>query len=312
MKHLPVALAVVVALVLGAGITALAVDDGPVAFRVGGEAVSQRSVDDELSALAANEALQQLVAQGGSQQLSRGEGSIIADASAGWLRLRIIEEGAAHEVARRDLHETAADRGSGRFLAEQVFGTEMLAVAPAWLRRGIVERWTKVATLQRALLASPSAALTDAARASCASGRYVSHILVASQEQAEAIAEQLAAGDDFARLAESNSTDTGSAGQGGQLGCIDDQEFVEPFATVVASQPVGVVSAPVQTEFGWHLILVGDQPTRAEYENAALEEIVGMVAGERVEIDPRYGRWDRRNVEVVPPYAPAPGSTQGP
>ena len=110
-----------------------------------------------------------------------------------------------------------------------------------------------------------------------------SHILVATQEEADAIKAELAAGADFAEIAKAKSTDTGSGANGGDLGWFGLGMMVKPFEDAVVGAKVGEVTGPVQTDFGFHLILVketrvAEKPTldqlreelAAEIENAAI------------------------------------------
>lgn len=308
---LAAALAVVVALV--AGVAVLASGSGPAAFRVGGHETSQRDVDDELRALAENKVLANVYAQARAQARAQGQdiapiglydGSVTASTSSGWVGLRIGQEVARQEVARQGLHVTSTDRKLAKqFASESLSGAQAFAAMPSWFRDRVVQAWTPVAVLDRRLLAHPTAALLAAAGAQCPSGRYVSHILVATQDQADAIEAQLVAGADFAQLAQAKSTDA-SGSNGGQLGCLDDSTFVEPFATVAKTQAIGVPSAPVQTQYGFHVILVTDQPPVLNVERAAIAEILGHARGKTVQVDARYGRWDKKNGQVLPPAVP--------
>lgn len=67
---------------------------------------------------------------------------------------------------------------------------------------------------------------------------------------------RLRAGEDFANLARANSQDTLSAARGGDLGWISPGETVPAFEEAVNSLSPGEISAPVKTEYGWHLIQV--------------------------------------------------------
>ena len=67
---------------------------------------------------------------------------------------------------------------------------------------------------------------------------------------------RLRAGADFATLARANSQDTLSAARGGELGWISPGETVPAFEDAFNRLSVGEISAPVKTEFGWHLIQV--------------------------------------------------------
>ena len=97
--------------------------------------------------------------------------------------------------------------------------------------------------------------------------RLASHILVrvaddadaATQAAAKARAEAIAAraqaeGADFAALARTESDDEGSKGQGGDLGWIERNTMGEAFDAALYALEPGQVSAPVLTDFGWHVL----------------------------------------------------------
>jgi peptidyl-prolyl cis-trans isomerase C len=81
------------------------------------------------------------------------------------------------------------------------------------------------------------------------------HILVKTQAEAQAIIDQLNKGADFATLATKDSIDPG-AKNGGELGWFSQDEMVPAFANAAfALQPGQYTKTPVQTQFGWHVIL---------------------------------------------------------
>ena len=82
------------------------------------------------------------------------------------------------------------------------------------------------------------------------------HILVATEEEAQSILQELEGGADFATLAQERSADPGSGAQGGDLGCFTQDRMVAPFAEAAFGAPVDEVVGPVQTQFGYHLIKV--------------------------------------------------------
>ncbi|WP_199260622.1 peptidylprolyl isomerase [Paracoccus binzhouensis] len=84
------------------------------------------------------------------------------------------------------------------------------------------------------------------------------HILVKTKEEAEAIAKQIAEGGDFGKLAEEKSTDNSGPNKG-DLGWFQPEQMVAPFAEAVKALKKGEVSAPVETQFGWHVIKLIDQ-----------------------------------------------------
>lgn len=84
------------------------------------------------------------------------------------------------------------------------------------------------------------------------------HILVETQSEAIALIAELQGGADFAALAKEHSTGP-SAPSGGDLGWFTAQAMVKPFSDAVATLADGAyTTTPVQTSFGWHVILRED------------------------------------------------------
>ena len=100
---------------------------------------------------------------------------------------------------------------------------------------------------------------------------HARHILVRVDEKAsaedqakakakiEAVAARLKAGEDFAAVAKDVSEDPGSAVQGGDLGWFQHGQMVPEFDKAAFALKTGEVSAPVKTQFGWHLILLEER-----------------------------------------------------
>jgi parvulin-like peptidyl-prolyl isomerase len=149
------------------------------------------------------------------------------------------------------------------------------------------------------------------------------HILVDDKKLAQRLASQLQGAPDgrvealFERLARELSTD-GSAEQGGDLGYAPAGQYVPPFEEAVQTLPVGTVSDPVKTEFGFHVIQVYDRRTRPFEE--AREEIALQLSGaaqeqawERfireayedadVRVNPRFGELDIASGQILDPGA---------
>lgn len=93
-----------------------------------------------------------------------------------------------------------------------------------------------------------------------------SHILVEKEADAKAIKKQLDEGGDFAKIAKSKSTDTGSATKGGDLGYFTKGKMVEEFETYAFKDGVeGKVSDPIKTQFGYHIIKVTDRKEKKDF-----------------------------------------------
>lgn len=84
-----------------------------------------------------------------------------------------------------------------------------------------------------------------------------SHILVETEDEAQTIVDDLAAGADFAETAREKSTGPSGPG-GGELGWFGTGRMVPDFEAAVIALEVGQVSQPVQTQFGWHVIKLND------------------------------------------------------
>jgi peptidyl-prolyl cis-trans isomerase C len=83
------------------------------------------------------------------------------------------------------------------------------------------------------------------------------HILLESEEDALSVKAEIEGGADFATVAENRSTGP-SGPNGGALGWFGAGMMVPEFETAVASLEPGQVSDPVQTQFGWHVILLNE------------------------------------------------------
>lgn len=85
-----------------------------------------------------------------------------------------------------------------------------------------------------------------------------SHLLVKTEEEALKLKEEIAAGKEFAKAAQEVSL-CPSGQNGGDLGYFTKGQMVKEFEDACFSMEVGEVSAPIKTQFGYHLIYLTDK-----------------------------------------------------
>jgi peptidyl-prolyl cis-trans isomerase C len=118
---------------------------------------------------------------------------------------------------------------------------------------------------------------------------HARHILLEDEAGARAVIDELGKGADFAELAKSRSKDPSAQQNGGDLGYFTMEAMVPEFAEAAFAMQNGDVSKePVQSQFGWHVILVEDRRTRepsfaekeAELRDELAREIVTALLDE--------------------------------
>ena len=343
-RHLLRLLAAVTVLTLLLG--ACGVFGSASAASVNGRDIGETDLQDELSAIRDNAQYRQALESGfGGSLLGQSEGTFNAVFAARVLTLQIYYELAGQYLTDKHIDITRDMLDAARQDAvAQAGGQEVFQRFPERYRDLIVRRRAVVVALDEELgrdFRRPGAVEqyfqqhADQFEQLCAS-----HILVGSKEKAAELRSRIEAGADFAELARQESTDTASAQQGGDLGCRTAGTFVPEFEDAAAKVPVGQVSPPVQTAFGWHLILVRErrQPSLDEVrsdveqrlatlaQDAFNQWLADAAADADIDVNPRYGTWSSRSVEgsegselfeVVPPEGPSttvarlPGAPQG-
>lgn len=83
---------------------------------------------------------------------------------------------------------------------------------------------------------------------------YIERTKEEAAELAAQLHQQLLGGADFAKLAEENSDDPGSAADGGSLGVFERTQMVKEFSNAAFALDVGGVSGVVESPFGFHII----------------------------------------------------------
>ena len=125
--------------------------------------------------------------------------------------------------------------------------------------------------------------------------------------KANAIEKRLAAGEDFAKVAKEESDDVGSGANGGDLGSFRHGQMVPEFEKVAFVQPVGKVSEPIKTQFGYHIIKV------QKHDSKPYEEVKNEL-GPEIAKQNADALKSKANVQVDDTYfgvAQQPGAPQG-
>ena len=150
-----------------------------------------------------------------------------------------------------------------------------------------------------------------------AAGRVASHILVEAEAEANSIRAEVTP-ENFAQLAEENSTDTGSAKQGGSLGPIQKGQLVPEFEKVAFALEDGEISQPVKTQFGWHIITVDVTPASTTSFADAKDQIVSTQLDQKRQAE--FTKWSEgvvkdwtdRTVYADPDLRPATTEAEQP
>ena len=169
--------------------------------------------------------------------------------------------------------------------------------------------------------------------------RRVRHILfqvadpkddAAAKAKAEAALKRAQSGEDFGKLAQELSQDTGSAKNGGDLGWAERSRYVGPFADAAFSMKEGEIKGPIKTQFGYHILkLDGIQPVavktfeqsksdlEAEYRRSEAEKLfndaqdsLADAALQNADIDV-VARKAGLEVHVLPSFSRAGGGDLG-
>ncbi|MHA6347260.1 peptidylprolyl isomerase [Roseivivax sp. CAU 1761] len=131
------------------------------------------------------------------------------------------------------------------------------------------------------------------------------HILVETEEEAQAIKEELEGGADFAELAAEKSTGP-SGPNGGALGWFGAGQMVAPFQEAVAALEPGAISDPVETQFGWHVIKLNEtREAQAPELEAVRDQLTQQLQQQGIEgrIQEMVGAAEIEKTEGIAPEA---------
>ena len=265
--------------------------------------IARSTLDDEVATWVANtEYVKQSAAQG--QAITDASGKVLPAFVRNRLQTLIADVIVNREFDARGLSVSPAVVANYR---QQVASDPVLQAFPKPFVESLIERAARNQAVVNALTPEPSENEIKAAydqQYGCPSGRDVSHILVKTLPEANAVEAKLASGTDFATLARSTSTDTGSASQGGELGCLRPGVYVPEFEHGAQQAVFGKPTAPIKSQFGYHVILV--KPASAPSLDSVRAQIVAAlkqnstaartaiskeIASASITVDPTVGTW---------------------
>jgi parvulin-like peptidyl-prolyl isomerase len=336
----------VVALVVSVVLGACGDSVRPVAATVNSRDITQAQLDLELDAIAGNAQYLNSIEQSGVKVKGDGDNTLTNDFVGKVLTRQIFLDLVTAELERLKLKLTDAELEDAKAgVLEGVGGDAVFAKFPKAYQDLLVRRSAEVTKLQAQLSgvtaddATIKAFYEDPANQSLFIQTCVSHILFAAvgaggapdeaataaqsdklNADATAAKARIDGGADFATVARELSTDTSNKDKGGDLGCGPPGQFVPEFETAMDALKDNEVSAPVQTQFGWHLIKVTGRPpqTLAEAHDTIVQRLQAdaqdgfgkfvedAIAKAKITVNPRYGRFskDGQSPGIVPPGAP--------
>jgi peptidyl-prolyl cis-trans isomerase C len=165
------------------------------------------------------------------------------------LRTSVREELNTRELLAREAKKKGLDKSAD-------IKTQMDLASQTVLVRAFVNDWVKSNPIPEADLRKEY----DVIKTQIGDKEYkIAHVLVEKEDEAKEVISDLQKGQKFADIAKARSKDPGSKDKGGDLDWNAPANFVKPFADAVIATPKGkFTTTPVQTQFGWHVIMVED------------------------------------------------------
>lgn len=209
------------------------------------------------------------------------------------------------------LKESEADRTE---VEQQAAADEQFSGLPEYLRELLINLSVANATMTKFKPYS-SASLKKMYNESPASTGVMclSHILLQTEDEANAVLKELANGAKFADVAKKKSIEPGASDSGGALENNDEpctemsffqQQFDSDFMVGAVAAKAGVPSGPVKTQFGFHIILnrayddIKESLEKVAAEKPSTSNLTGYLAASDISVNPTYGAWNGATATV--------------
>ena len=138
---------------------------------------------------------------------------------------------------------------------------------------------------------------------------HVEHILVATEAEAKDIISQLDKGANFEDLAKQKSSDSSSQ-SGGDLGWVGKGQTVQPFEDAAFALDIGkYTEAPVQSQFGWHVIKLLEKRKSSPPAMADVQDQIRSQLEQQLYLDETNKLFAQAKIVIVPEANPAPAAT---
>lgn len=262
------------------------------------------------------------VTQGAPSALGDTAGSVSTAFADQQLSNLVLLELIHQELLTRKVAADAEQLKNGEEVAKGILGVSDEATwtsLPADLKTRYGVKGGEYLALQKALSPTSDAEIARLyASVQDQIGICASHILVATEAEANTVVDELKQGKNFKDIALARSTDTASKDNGGSLisqsgNCPTSAELDPDFVAGARAATVSVPTAPIKTQFGYHIIRLEKAfPTVADLHDQlvtygsqqATKEFIGKTTqNATVSIDPHYGTWDKAKGTIVPTVA---------
>lgn len=264
------------------------------AFRVNGTGYS----DDKFAVF--------LEALSGGGQFQVTNGKVNAETHSTILRTLVRYEAYRQWSAELGVSESAQDRAEAEARAAATQGWDAY---PEPVKEVIIDLNTAERVIARVGVPTGDELRRMYERAPASSGAIcASHIIVRTRSEAEDVLRRLDRGEKFADLARKVSIEPAAEETGGTLGispgnpCQRVQDFQVgldgDFVTGVVEARAGIPTGPVESAFGWHVVLnmpfdeIEDALRETISDNTGNALLSGWMTGADIEVDPRFGTWN--------------------